>query len=382
MTFREMLKQYQAGTLGEDQTEMVKGEIEKHEAISDYLYEGTGIPELDGMDAMADDPQAGQEADAFAKMVRKAIRRAFVKMGLVVGCAILAVILAVVYLLPGFVSGLYYNPNEVVGTSPYGYDTDRMSLDLAVYSELFLPGKYRDMVIAEDMGYGKYNILIHQTSSYSGYFSVAAGVLERNDLTLYDPNLLAGFPGNAFVMPEPVYGYISTQGAAGSAERAFAALQELDDHGIYTAYFSLNELTDYESIYEQIGMAWYAVDYGANYNLGFWSNQGGVVFDWDREEYPLLRNSNSESGVQQNLENAASGEAMRIHLLSMLRYLKDHPETLALFGGEYYELDEVIRRVEQNPMKIYGFVVIGDKETILEIAAAENISYVYTEPYR
>ena len=39
MTFREMINKYQEGTLEEQQTELVKNEIEKHEAISDYLYE-------------------------------------------------------------------------------------------------------------------------------------------------------------------------------------------------------------------------------------------------------------------------------------------------------------------------------------------------------
>lgn len=382
MTFREMIKQYQAGTLGDDQADMVKDEIEKHEAISDYLYESTQIPDLDGIDDGTDKNSAGDETAAFAKMVRKAIRRAFVKMGLVVGCVILAVTLSVIYLLPNYISGLYYNPNEVVGTSQYGYDTNRMSLDLAVYSELFLPSKYRDYVVAEDLGYGKYSIMIPQTSSYSGQHTTVAGFLNRNKLTLYDPNLLTRFYSNVFVFEEPIYNYVSTQGAAGSAEQAFAALQELDDHAVYTAYFSLKELTDYEKIYEQIGMAWYAVDCGSPYDLGFWSHCGGHLLNWDRKKYPLLNTKDSEFGGREILENAASEEAMQTHFLSMLRYLWDHPEVLQLFGGEHYDLDLVIQRVEENGIKIYGFVVIGDKETILKIAEAENIAYVFTELYQ
>ena len=382
MTFREMINQYREGMLEEQQAEMVKNEIEKHEAISDYLYETSQISDLDSLESITDDGQDGQKADDFSRMVRKAIRRAFVKMGLVVGCTILAVTLSVIYLLPDFVSGFYYNPNEVVGTTSTGYDIDRMSLDLAVYSELFLPSKYRDEVIAEDLGYGKYSITIHQTSSYSGQFSTVGGILDRNKLTLYDPNLLNRFPGNAFTLPEPAYGYMGFQHAEGSAERAFAALQELDEDEVYTAYFSLNELTDYETIYEQIGMAWYAVDCGTPYDLGFWSHFGGNVFDWDREKYPLLSTKDSKGSIKEVLENAASEEAMRTHLLSMLRYLWDHPEVLQLFGGEHYDLDLVIQRVEENGIKIYGFVVIGDKETILKIAEAENIAYVFTELYQ
>ena len=378
MTFREMINRYREGTLEEQQTELVKNEIEKHEAISDYLYEVSQISELDTLESIMAEEQHGKKADDFTKMVRKAIRRAFVKMGLVVGCTILAVTLSVIYLLPDFVSGFYYNPNEVVGTTSTGYDINRMSLDLAVYSELFLPSKYRDTVIAEELGYGKYSITIPQTSSYSGQFTTVGGILDRNKLTLYDPNLLNGFPSNAF-MPG---GYHGSGGAAGTAEQAFAALQELDEDEVYTAYFSLNELTDYETIYKQIGMAWYAVDCGTAYDLGFWSNFSGAVFDWDREKYPLLSTKDSNGSIKETEENAASEEAMRTHLLSMLRYLRDHPEVLQLFGGEHYDLDLVIQRVEENGIKIYGFVVIGDKETILKIAEADNIAYVFTEQYQ
>ena len=227
MTFRELIKLYQADELEHEQREMVKSEIEKHEAISDYLYEAEQLPALDGMDGTVAEEE--RNADAFAKMVRKAIRRAFVKMGLVVGCCVIAIVLGVMFLLPDYVSGFYYNPNEVVGTSSGGYDTNRMSLDLAVFSELYLPGKYRDEVFAEDWGYGKYSLTIPQTSSYSGVFTTVAGSLERDKLVLYSPDLLTGYPANAFSLPEDIRWPYGKVGAAGDRERAFAKLQELDE---------------------------------------------------------------------------------------------------------------------------------------------------------
>jgi hypothetical protein len=381
MTFREMIKLYQEGTLEDEQTERVKGEIEKHEAISDYLYEASQIPNLDGFDSVIADDTDEQEAKDFSKLVRKAIRRAFIKMGIVVGSAILAIVLAVIFLLPDLVSGFYYNPNEVVGTSPYGNETNRMSLDLAVYSELFLPEKYRETVIAEDLGYGKYSITIPQTISYAGRSSTVAGVLERNKLTLYSPDLLQGFPANAFILPENVAWSHRGMGAAGSAEDAFASLQELDENEVYTAYFSLDALTDYESVYEQVGTAWYAVYNEAGYYAGFWSAVNGSVFDWDQEKYPMLSTLYSGSSIEEIDANQASEDAMKTHFMSMLRYMQDHPETLDLFGWRDYQLGEAIEYVEANDLQIYGFAVIASKETILELAEAENIAYVYTTLY-
>lgn len=382
MTFREMIKLYQEGALEDNQTEMVRDEIEKHEAISDYLYETSQIPNLDGMGAVVTDDNDGQETKDFSKMVRKAIRRAFIKMGIVVGGAILAVVLAVVFLLPDLVSGFYYNPNEVVGASSSANETKRMSLDLAVYSELFLPAKYRDQVIAEELGYGKYHITIPQAITYNGTFSTVAGILERNKLTLYSPDLLSGYPANAFVLPDDVYWTYSGVGAAGLPEDAFASLQELDDDAVYTAYFSLDALMDYETIYEQVGTAWYAVYNEHGYYAGFWSSQSGRVFDWDRAKYPLLSTLDSMGSREESDANAASADAMKTHFMSMLRYMQDHPEVLKMFGNEDPQLGEAIEYVEANDLQIYGFAVIASKETILELAEAENIAYVYTMLYQ
>ncbi len=382
MNFREMIKAYQDGTLEAQQTELVKGEIEKHEAISDYLYESSQIPGLDVADGMVETENTGKEAEDFSKMIRKAIRRAFVKMGVVVGAVTLAVVLAVIFLLPGFVSNFYYNPNKVVGTSEYGIDTEQMSLDLAVFTELYLPGKYRDTVIADAQGYGKYTITIPQTMSYTGTFSAVAGTLERNELTLFDPNLLRGPSTNAFVLPENVSWGYKGMGAAGTAEDAFAKLQELDERTMYTAYFSLDGLTDYETIFAQVGAAWYGVYNDTGYFAGFESAVSGKVFDWDREKYPMLSTLDSRGSYEEMEANEASGDAMKTHFLSMLRYMQDHPQALKMFGNEDASLGETIRYVEENGLQIYGFAVTADKATILELAQADNIAYVYTVPHQ
>ena len=382
MNFREMMKLYQEGTLGEEEARLVKEEIEKHEAIGDYLYETSQIPALEGLDTVVEDGEAKENAEDFSQLVRKAIRKAFVKMGIIVGTVLLAVVLAVIFLLPNAVSAFYYNPGEVVSTDAYGVETNRMSLDLAVYSELYLPGGYRDTVIAEDLGYGKYRITIPQTTSYDGNFDTVAGTLERNDLTLYNPNMLKKPTGNAFVLPEEVNWSFRGMGAAGTAENAFASLQELDDQGVYVAYFSLDALTDYETVYSQVSDAWFGVYNEVGYHAGFWSNTSGRLFDWDREKYPLLSTLDSESNIEEMEANAASATAMQTHFVSMLRYLQDHPEAMKMFGGELDLLGETISYVEENGLQIYGFAVVADKTTILELAEAENIAYVYTQPYR
>lgn len=72
-------------------------------------------------------------------MVNRSIRRAFRRMGLTILAAAFVLILFVQFCLPTIVSCFYYNPAKNIGDKDYAIS--KMSRDMAVYSEVFLPGK-------------------------------------------------------------------------------------------------------------------------------------------------------------------------------------------------------------------------------------------------
>lgn len=384
MKFSELIKLYKEGELPQKERKMLEDEIEKFDAISNYLWEESEIPSLEGL-SIADNPEESEaqkrQSEQFTKMINSAVRRIFAKTGIIVGSVVLAVVLAVIYILPNLVSSFYYDPNEVVAVSDYGNETTRMELDLGVYTELFIPCAHRNTVIAESEGYGEYSITIPQNVSYTGYFNTIVGRLEKGELTLYTPDLLKPPTGNAFVLPEDVYWNYYGMGAAGEAEYAFAALNELDENEKYIAYFSLDKLWDYESFYEEFGeySQWTAVYEGSyqSYMFGFSAGLGGIVIDWDKEKYPMLSSLSNEGPFDfSDKENA------KTHFLSMLYYLRDYPEIAEMFGNSLHDWDEVIEYIEQNELKTYGFALVGNKDIFLEIAEKEGIAYVYTTPMR
>ena len=250
MTFRELLSLYQKGELPKEQQEYVESEIEKHEAISEYLYDDSELPVLENAAPSEKNEKDTKQSEDFTRLIRKMIRRAFIKMGVTVGAVVLAAVMAVTCFFPDIVASFYYDPEKTVGYPSYATKTTQMALDLSVFTELFLPSTYRNDVIIDDEGYGNYHISIPETLSYDGKNTTVSGKLEKGKLTLYDPNLLAYPASNAFVLPKGAEGYYS-MGAAGMAEEAFARLQKLDEYDYYTAYFSLSELMDYESFYER-----------------------------------------------------------------------------------------------------------------------------------
>ena len=264
MKYHELLELYKKKELGEEQREMVERDLERHEAISEYLFEKEEADILQGSAEMAKGSERqsagkGKNAeDDFTKRVNRAIRRAFLKMGAAVCAVTLIVVLLILFVLPNIVSNFYYDPGRIVSENNYGGTTNQMSLDLAVYTELALPGTYRDDVQVEDRGYGNYDITIYQSVSRSGEFRHVAGRIEKNKLRLYDINLFNHPSANNFgwfqmnmdrkdTLTEQVEkGVGSFAYTPESKEQSAEYLEELDDNKLYLACVTLDKILSYD----------------------------------------------------------------------------------------------------------------------------------------
>ena len=166
MNYRELLQKYKAGELPEEQRKQVRQDIEKQDAISEYLFDNEemefeeqveqdggqttestdGSVPKDGQNvnivgaAVPKDgqrtnviggavpkggqrtnvmegavPRGGQEAE-FTKLIRRAIRRTFIKYGVITGVIVIGIVCFLVFALPKIQDAMYYDPNKIVGT--------------------------------------------------------------------------------------------------------------------------------------------------------------------------------------------------------------------------------------------------------------------------
>ncbi len=392
MTYRELLELYKDGKLDENRKREIEAEIEKQDAISEYLFEESKIPELD--DLGATESKAETEADEkFISYVQKSIRKAFIKAGTVTGAVVLAIVLLVIFVLPDFVSLFYYSPAKIIDEE---YMLNQMSLDMAVYSDVFMPGYYRDSVITEDLGYGKYRIRIVQTSSVDGIFKNVNGIIERNNLVFYDSNALKQPVGNAFL---PVgktweYAYLDGEtnaliGINGTKKDAYNEIDKLNENQYYRVFVTLEKLMAYEDFYKWFTSLdvsdislWCAV--GAcdengmiiSENMGFNVTPNGNCFRWDKEKYPHLSLLDADSGA---LKDTGDCEIMKAHFISELSYLRDNDGILKLMKNSDTDFDSIIESVEKDGLNIYGFFVVAQKEDILKLRGQSEISYIGTE---
>ena len=416
MKYHELLELYKKKQLGEEQREKVEQDIERHEAISEYLFEkeeedilqdSGKLPEESDIQLTEKEKNA---ADDFTKRVNRAIRRAFLKMGAAVCAVTLVVVLLVLFVLPHVVSSFYYDPGRIVGESSYGGTTNQMSLDLAVYTELAIPGTYRDNVQVEDKGYGNYDINIYQNVSRSGRFYNVAGRVEKDNLRLYDINLLNMPSANIFgwfqmdmdrkdTLTEQVEnGVGSFAYTPESKEQSAEELKLLDDNKYYLAYVTLDKILSYndfigfaENYSERAIDIWCAprtaedsyMPIGRPANLGFYIRLGqSSMLEWDREKYPdLILWSADNSAERDEAEERIKDESFAAeHFAVMLDYMSGQDEFLGMMGqqdGETYA--EAADYIRENGLQVYGFACVADKETLLELNAEEEVFGIRTE---
>lgn len=404
MTYRDKLELYKRNELSRTEQNAVSEDIEKHEAISDFLADSMELPELEGL-SMADETVAdtaeAEDSRQFEKQVASYIRKVFIKTGVIVGAAVLAIVLLVIFVLPKAVDSFYYDPGKIVGTSTYGGETNRMSMDLAVYSELFLPSGYRDCVSVEREGYGRYSIYVPQTYSYTGTFTDLAGSITRGKLQLYNPNILKRPTSNAFI-PEicGVNNHYRGVGAAGSAEDAAAALQELNDSAIYRGYVTLDTVMGYEEFITWCGEndihpEWCAIcveaqgDYedfayetGSVNAMGFCIGNSCSSLAFDEEKYPQLSVFSLSEAADGAFNWSVSAQTAEQHVVSLLRYTADHPEFSHMMDSDVEDsfYTYMADSIQEQGLHIYGFTVVADRSELLHIQEAAHAAYIYTTP--
>ncbi len=409
MTYRELLNLYKEGKLEEEKQKQVERDIERQDAISEYLFdrEECAEPELFEM------PQKDEEEDEFVRKIQDSIRKTFLKMGAIVGVSVLGIVLFVLFLLPQMVSLFYYDPGKIASKSLSGNTINQMSMDMGVYTELMLPGYLRDNVSVEEKGYGNYDISIWQNVSMTDSFTNVAGKVERGKLTLYDINALKPMIGNEFdwFQREDPNGslreldkkeakemqemaeidgeeeYVLTHGPI-TREGAKEKLQGLEENRYYLAYVTLDQMMDYNTFLKFIhypdsySNVWCAVRTNGDEregfspkNVGFYCNPArNYEISWDEEKYPNLFGMWKENETVEEYEQRVGKESFaKEHFVSLLNYMADQERFRKMMVTSDVDFAQAARYVEKNGIKIYGFVLTAKKEELLELDQREEV---------
>lgn len=378
MKYRELLELYDKKKLPEELQKKVEQDIERQEAISEYLFEKDELGEE--LHVEYNQSEEYDKTEQFAGMIKKSIRKAFIKMGIITGSIVIVIVCLILFVFPNIVSLFYYDPGKEIFEN-----TNQMSLDLRVYTEFKIPGYVRDNVVVRDKGYGNYDINIYQNVSYNGKFTNIAGALNKGNLNLYDMNLLNPPHDNVFAwfqledLKEQSLREIEAAGkemffSGGTREQATEALQGLEENVKYVFYATLDKMVDYNEFVkfkkEKNSYAnWCAVYTGGRIqNLGIECELlRSCNLGWDTKEYPEMIIWNHDEETQPLENKIENTEVMQTHFESMLRYMGEQESFLKMMNETSEIYKEAAEYIEENGMLIYGYSGIAKKEELLKM---------------
>ncbi len=402
MAYRDLIELYKSGKLEDEQKERIENDIERQEAISEYLFSESEIPGFEELKNEYNDSKVAEseylrsqekEAVEFTKIIKLSIRKAFIKMGMVVGVVVLAFVM-VVLSMSKVVDIFYYDPTKTVGEKE-GSKTNQISMDLATYSEAFLPGHYRDRVDAKSNGNGKYDINILQNISSTGVFRDVSGKIEKGKMIIYDPNILIKPFANAF-LPNALKLVDESERAKIGYIDARNSVQELDENNYYLAYVTLEEIKKYSKFVDwaqgaKINPNWCAIslknsdgDYSdvAMGAMGFIFSSSCNELNYDKDAYPYLSLFDAFRSTGDDQDWVIPEDVMTTHVVSIYKYMAKQMSFNEMIGQdksvEYYT--NIANNVRNNGLNIYGFTILAQKSTLLEISKADGVAYIYTQP--
>lgn len=424
MTYREILTLYKTGKLSEEQKRQVEEELEKQEAISEFLYAQEDIfseKEENEQETTAlertKQTQRGELAytdTAFVKAVRASIRRAFLKMGAVVAAVVLVIVLLTQTVLPKLVDRFYFDPTAPV----YQGEDDWQNLSvldagMEVYSELFLPLRKIDSSYITKLGYGNYNFTLYQSVYPTGTTQPTyGGNIRKGEITFYNPAQVKLPVGNAFEWTTRTLDQtkslsaqveedqvdvdedgreVTTHFWSGmGGDKAFSReiIEELPSGETYWAYITFDSILPYEDALAYTKEkdwpgCWYGVvtDSEKCDAIGMYGGFTGGCLHAEMKEYPYLFGYKDGNGSWQYDELDTEEKAVQ-HFTSMLRFLQDQEQFSRMMGVDtltFNGMQENIDYVEKNGLKVYGVVISADRETMLEILEDDQVFSVGIE---
>lgn len=368
MTFRELLEKYKNQTATPEERKQVEGELEKYNALTEYLLEQD--VDMEGEDL------AGQqeELQKIDRSMKKRGRR-IIAIAVVIACVVMGALTA---FQPAISKVIWYDPTER-DFQQYSYD---ISCHLAVLAELTMPEVQMESVMITEKGWGQYDLQVQQREWSSGEYLWEDGTVTRGKIQLKS-NVYQYSVINAFSRGTAEFGNsVMTESA-----KAKAALADLLEYLKMEAYVSLGkdwtmeELENFAA--QQDGyLGWVGVRTSPEDQqflplMGFDADSSGYIWENVDAAYPFYELSMHE--------DVPLSEAWEKHFLALLQYSVDHGDFYARLNqsNDHGSTCQMVQEyVTENGVKTYGFLYYGTPAEMRKLLENEDVEGIYVTDYQ
>lgn len=368
MTFRELLEKYKNHTATPEERKQVETELEKYNALTEYLLEQD--VDMEGEDL------AGQqeELQRIDRSMKKRGRR-IIAIAVVIACVVMGTLTA---FQPAISKVIWYDPTEQ-DLQQFSYD---ISCHLAVLAELTMPEVQMESVTITEQGWGKYDLQVQQREWSSGKYVWEDGTVTRGKIELKS-NVYQYSAINAFSRGTAEFGNsVMTEGA-----EAKASLADLPEYMQMEAYVSLGkdwtmeELADFAAKQEGY-LGWVGVRTSPEERqflplMGFDANGSGYIWENVDVAYPFYELSMHE--------DVPLAEAWEKHFLALLQYSIDQGDFYARLNqsNDHGNACQMVQEyVTKNGVKTYGFLYYGTPAEMRKLLENEDVEGIHVTDYQ
>ncbi len=386
MTYRELLEKYKVGTLTEDEKILVEQELEKSEAINDYLAEEIEKSLLAKNEGTTD---TRNEKIKIEKSIKRMVYKRLAAVVVISVVCVFVINLIIQYIISPLVSSQYYDPTRKTSGQKYQQD---FAYDIQAVTEVSEPEYViRGYPYAEKLGFGKYNIYYERENLFTKEKETVGAQINKSKRVGGLDNFYTNQESYLFTKlwngQEGSSGYeMSLEMNKRKTETQIAHIRDLPSTSYISAWvrfsddLTMEELCKYEYFtFKDIDFKWIAVRTAENHQLmGFYSSSTDILAIGDRidqDRYPGFQLQYLMSTPYDTSFVDFMAKSYETHYTSLLKYLVDHQDAVATLVGSTnsFSYKSALEYAENSGVRAYGALVFGEADELLKLYDSGNI---------
>lgn len=381
MKYKELLERYKNGSASEEEKLIIEQDMEKYEAIEEYLSD---IMDEDFAD-LTELPEVEKNTDETIKL-KKSVNKRLNKVVLTSVALMLSLVFIVFFIISPLVDSLYYNPSQV---SVGKYDKD-IDFDMKAIKELNMPGYTVGGVYVERKGFGAYEISyryrnIFTDEDYRVSSKIKRGEIYATNQDSYDSIFMFW----DIQRPNREKKYTDEK-----KERVLNHVKQLNPVSYVSAGITfendltMEELDNLESKYPEIQFMWAGIrtdlpDKEVMGLIGIQLLSSNEVHPDDGVEekyraFSLLKWLVNPVGSGNSVK-PLKAQAYELHYKSLLQYVIDRKEAVDVierrpWKNEFYQT--ALNYAEEHGVKTYGVLLFAEAKDLVKLIENEQIKLV------
>jgi hypothetical protein len=398
MNYRELLSRYKNGLTNEEEKQLIEEELEKYEALEEYLSECFD-EKFDAIAKVSDTDEQVEETAKLKKSVNDKLRKVILTSVLIV----VGLYIGIFYIGSGIIDLIYYDPTAVTQSEKKQFQFPDFYYDMQAYISLNMPGySISSFTFQEPKGFGKYEVSYSLRDLFSDNTQRYFINLSRGNLTYAEDGIFSS--ENRFWLwrgYEKTKNTYPTDTAETAIEHRDKEIQRKSEETLRylkelnsLSYLSLNiafqkdltmkEFYDMVEKYPSLDFKWVGVrtvEPGTQWNenqpmhlIGFnpnFNDEPSTTNHPDPQKYPLFNLVDFFDTLKTSNKDYSEliSEAYGIHFRSRLEYLRNREEFVDIFDYNSYKTDfyeDSLSYIDEHGVKTYGVLVYGTAKDLSE----------------